>query len=202
MLFAAVSFLTMVQLETVAVPLQTVLVRIGEWLPGLLAAAVLTIVGWVVATLVRNLIVRLAKSMRLDERLQKIGVLSEEAVGRHHFAGMLGVIAYALILTLFLLPALDALGLTIIAVTVQNMLQVVANIGIGPADLIARKLVYGGFIYSLPRSGKGALDPRETLRVRARSSVAIYGTAYIWTAGLMNLLLLFDIWDIARGRKA
>jgi hypothetical protein len=85
---------------------------------------------------------------------------------------------------------------------ILTSLQVVANIGIGPADLIARKLVYGGFIYSLPRSGKGELDPRETLRVRARSSVAIYGTAYIWTAGLMNLLLLFDIWDIARGRKA
>ncbi len=28
------------------------------------------------------------------------------------------------------------------------------------------------------------------------------GTAYLWTAGLMNLLLLFDIWDIGRRKKA
>ncbi len=28
-----------------------------------------------------------------------------------------------------------------------------------------------------------------------------YGTAFILTAGLMNLLLLLDAWDIARGRK-
>jgi hypothetical protein len=85
---------------------------------------------------------------------------------------------------------------------ILTSLQVIANIGIGPADLVARKTVYGGIVYSLPRAGKGELDPRKTLRARASSPVSIYGTAYLWTAGLMNLLLLFDIWDIARGRKA
>jgi hypothetical protein len=29
----------------------------------------------------------------------------------------------------------------------------------------------------------------------------MYGTAYVWTAGLMNLLLLFDVWDVGRGKK-
>lgn len=29
-----------------------------------------------------------------------------------------------------------------------------------------------------------------------------YGTAFLLTAGLMNLLLLLDVWDIARGRKS
>ncbi len=28
-----------------------------------------------------------------------------------------------------------------------------------------------------------------------------YGTAFILTAGLMNLLLMLDAWDLARGRK-
>jgi hypothetical protein len=28
-----------------------------------------------------------------------------------------------------------------------------------------------------------------------------YGTAFLLTAGLMNLLLILDVWDIARGRK-
>jgi hypothetical protein len=28
-----------------------------------------------------------------------------------------------------------------------------------------------------------------------------YGTAFLLTAGLMNLLLIMDAWDIARGRK-
>lgn len=29
-----------------------------------------------------------------------------------------------------------------------------------------------------------------------------YGSAFILTAGLMNLLVILDVWDIARGRKA
>jgi len=39
------------------------------------------------------------------------------------------------------------------------------------------------------------------LRHRTESGRSIYGTAYLWTAGLMNLLLLFAVWDIGTGRK-
>ena len=54
--------------------------------------------------------------------------------------------------------------------------------------------------------GVFAMLIRQTLervfRERARSGVSIYGTAYLWTAGLMNLLLLFDVWDIGTRRKS
>ena len=82
-------------------------------------------------------------------------------------------------------------------------LQLVANVGVGPADLIARESVYGEPAYALPSDPSDpAYDARQNiLRERARSTESIYGTAYLWTAGLMNLLLLLDVWDIARGRK-
>ena len=82
-------------------------------------------------------------------------------------------------------------------------LQIVANLGIGPVDLLARFYVYGGAIYGLP-SGIGSGVENEyskIFRSRTRSARSIYGTAYLWTAGLMNLLLLFDVWDIGMGRK-
>jgi len=73
-----------------------------------------------------------------------------------------------------------------------STLQVVANVGIGPTDLVARlKGIRGGIDN----------DHSRTFRDRARSSLSIYGTAYLWTAGLMNLLLLFDVWDIGMARK-
>jgi hypothetical protein len=82
-------------------------------------------------------------------------------------------------------------------------LQLVANVGVGPADVIARVRVYGTPAYALPQD---SADPEGSLlldifRRRARAEDSIYGTAYLWTAGLMNLLLLLDVWDIARGRK-
>jgi hypothetical protein len=76
-------------------------------------------------------------------------------------------------------------------------LQIVANLGVGPADLVARTVVYGEPAFVMPPVGERA----EIFRERARSALGIYGTAYLWTAGLMNLLLLFDVWDIGRGRK-
>ena len=82
-------------------------------------------------------------------------------------------------------------------------LQVVANVGVGPADLLARLSVYHEPAYVLPAD---FADPRydhrlSILRRRTESGLSIYGTAYLWTAGLMNLLLLFDVWDIGTGRK-
>jgi len=81
-------------------------------------------------------------------------------------------------------------------------LQVVANLGVGPADMLAREAVYHQVAYTMPLQPTDvAIHDREGIfRERARSAVSIYGTAYLWTAGLMNLLLLFDLWDIGRGR--
>jgi hypothetical protein len=87
---------------------------------------------------------------------------------------------------------------------VLSSLQVIANLGIGPADALARVGIYGAPVYRF----NGIPDWRSEDRIerifrdRARSAVSIYGTAYLWTAGLMNLLLLFDVWDIGLRRKS
>jgi len=81
-------------------------------------------------------------------------------------------------------------------------LQVVANLGVGPADVVARAAIYGGVAYSMQAGRTDPVDRCvEIFRERARSGVSIYGTAYLWTAGLMNLLLLFDVWDVGRKRR-
>ncbi|HZN54426.1 MAG TPA: DUF6677 family protein [Candidatus Polarisedimenticolaceae bacterium] len=81
-------------------------------------------------------------------------------------------------------------------------LQLLANVGIGPADAFARRSVYGEVAYAIPQESDPTYVRRiETFRKRQRSAVSAYGTAYLWTAGLMNLLLLLDVWDIAMRRK-
>lgn len=80
-------------------------------------------------------------------------------------------------------------------------LQIVANVGIGPADMLARLTVYDELAYVFDGRSRARAQTRETYRDRLRHELSIYGTAYLWTAGLMNLLLLFDLWDIGRGRK-
>ena len=79
----------------------------------------------------------------------------------------------------------------------------IANLGIGPLDVVARLYIYGAAAYSLPKGVQGGVENKYSriFRERTRSALSIYGTAYLWTAGLMNLLLLFDIWDIGMARK-
>jgi hypothetical protein len=86
---------------------------------------------------------------------------------------------------------------------ILTRLQLVANLGVGPADLIARHFVYGEVAFSLVEPVRSPADEarRNKFRERTRGALSIYGTAYLWTAGLMNLLLLFDVWDIGRGKK-
>lgn len=84
-----------------------------------------------------------------------------------------------------------------------SSLQVLANVGVGPVDALARLKVYGAAAYAIGSESEPEVYDRrlKILRDRSRTALSIYGTAYLWTAGLMNLLLLLDVVDIARGRK-
>ncbi len=75
-----------------------------------------------------------------------------------------------------------------------------ANVGLGPLDLIGRKLTYDRFIWGLPTGPERAVL-LEKAREKIRSRKNEYGTTYLMTACLMNLLLILDAFDVAKGRK-
>ena len=84
-----------------------------------------------------------------------------------------------------------------------TLLATFDNVAVGPFDLLGRYLTYGTIVYALP-SEEG--DPRRTVlmerqRARVRSATYEYGNTFLLTAGLMNILLILDAFDIARGRK-
>jgi TM2 domain-containing membrane protein YozV len=77
------------------------------------------------------------------------------------------------------------------------------NLAMGPLDLVARSVSLGGLYYRLPPE---EIDPRRQaimarLRERVRYATYEYGSTFLLTAGLMNMLLILDAFDIATGRK-
>ena len=77
------------------------------------------------------------------------------------------------------------------------------NLAIGPLDLVSRYATYGRIVYVMPEDES---DPRQAdltdrMRARVRSVTYEYGNAFLLTAGLMNMLLILDAFDIATGRK-
>jgi hypothetical protein len=84
-----------------------------------------------------------------------------------------------------------------------SYLAIVDNLAMGPFDFVARRLTLGELVYRLPDP---EADPRrQEIMARVRDRVRIptyeYGSTFLLTAGLMNILLILDAFDIAAGRK-
>ena len=84
-----------------------------------------------------------------------------------------------------------------------SYLATFANLALGPLDLIGREASYDTIIYVFPPETDRALYQEILDRTRARILAVTneYGTTFILTAGLMNILLILDAFDIGIGRK-
>jgi hypothetical protein len=84
-----------------------------------------------------------------------------------------------------------------------SRLQVATNLAMGPIEPVMRAALYGSLAYRgdeafVPGPHRQALERR---RARSFSTWSSFGSTYLLTAGLLNILLLLDAWDIAIGRK-
>lgn len=124
----------------------------------------------------------------------------------HAFLGKRGraVAFFLVVLATFVLGL--ASGGTASLIDPQQPLSYLAtfdNLALGPLDLIGRRLTIGALAYRLPPE---EADPRRValmtrLRERVRHPTYEYGNTFLLTAGLMNILLILDAFDIASGRK-
>ena len=84
-----------------------------------------------------------------------------------------------------------------------SYLATFANASLGPLDMLGRQVTYQRIIYrSPPETDRASFqDVLERTRARILSVTNEYGTTFILTAGLMNILLILDAFDIGIGRK-
>ncbi len=78
------------------------------------------------------------------------------------------------------------------------------NVATGPIEVLSRRLTYGRLVYRLPydEADPERLELLGRLRVKVAAATHEYGSTFLLTAGLMNILLILDAWDIATGRKS
>ena len=82
LLFVVIAALQALQLTAVAVPLNALLTVILEYLPRVGGALLLLLLAWLLATVLRTVVVRLSDAMRLDERLSGApGLAARPAAG-------------------------------------------------------------------------------------------------------------------------
>ncbi len=116
LLIALVAAFNTLDLQMASAPFAAMIGDVIAFLPQLLAALVLALVGWALALLVRNGLTRLLDRTTIDERL------SAEANMRP-ISDSIGHVGYWVVLLLFLPMVLGALGLQSLLLPVQNLLD-------------------------------------------------------------------------------
>lgn len=123
MLFAIVAALDRLQLNSVAAPLDNILNRTTNFIPNLVGGLLLALLAWVVATVLKRLIVGLLDATDWDDRLAKnAGVQTPVSLGNS-----LGTLVYWLIWLLFLPAILETLSLEGILAPVETMVRSVLD---------------------------------------------------------------------------
>ena len=178
MLFVLVAFFQRLGLTMVTEPINAFLTQILAYAPRILGAALIALVAWVLATVLKFVTVKALDATKLDERLRSGAGIEE---GETSFSQSIGNALFWFIFLLFLPGILGALGMQGLVAPVQDMfddlLAVIPNI-IG-AGII---LLVGWFVAKIVRqiltnllAATGIDNLNEQLNLREQKLSAIIG---------------------------
>lgn len=110
--------------QSISEPILNVLNSIWGYVPNILAAAIVLVVGLFIARMVRQLLIPLFKKLNVDAIQEKAGI---QVVGSAKLSYTLAYIVYVLILIPVIIVALQVLGIRAISDPAVNTLQAVFN---------------------------------------------------------------------------
>jgi hypothetical protein len=106
-------------------PVQGMVDSVLAFLPNILAAGLILVVGWFVARIVQRIVSNLLAAIGADRLSERIGLA--QVLGKQKLSGVLGLIVYILILVPVLIGALNALALDAITQPASNMLNTILS---------------------------------------------------------------------------
>ena len=164
-------------LEGVLLPVETIVDEVIRFLPNVLGAVIILLAGWLLARIVKAMVVNLLAVLGFDRAAARLGV--RRVLGSRNPSAVVGGLAYLLVLFPVILTGLDRLGLEVITGPATDVLGRV--LGAVPLVLVAAGLLLtayivgrivsnlvrdllheGGFDHLLTRIGlTGAAPPEE-----------------------------------------
>ncbi len=130
--------------DTLVMKFQQVGAGVIGFIPNLIVAVVIFLAGWVVGSLLGNVVARVIKTMKIDHALEGAGIgsLVNKAGFKLDVGKFLGMLVEWFVVVVFLIAALDVLGLNYVN---QFLVQVVA--GYLPQVIVAvLVLLVGGVV--------------------------------------------------------
>ncbi len=104
-------------------PVQAMFNKFLGFLPNIITAGVLFLIGWFVARIVRQILTNLLAAVGADSLGEKAGL--SQALGEQKLSGLVGLIVYIFILIPIAIAALNTLQLDAITAPASNMLNMI-----------------------------------------------------------------------------
>ena len=118
LLLALIAFFNALNLPMVSAPLQSMVDKVLDFMPNLVAGGALVLVAWVLASVLRKIVMRSLSATKVDEKLS-------EAAGMRPVSESVGNVLYGLVLLLFLPAVLGALKLEGLLEPVREMVNTI-----------------------------------------------------------------------------
>ncbi|MCB2083455.1 MAG: mechanosensitive ion channel [Sphingomonadaceae bacterium] len=143
-LFGLLAVLSVLELQGVTEPIETLLNNIMSFIPNLIGAGLIFFIGLMVARIVRDLVVTALKTVDFDKWANRGGV--DNVTGNNAISTTIGTIIYVLIIIPVSIAALEQLSIASISGPASNMLQMIFS---AIPNIIAAAILLGiGFLIS------------------------------------------------------
>ncbi len=204
--------LGVLELQGLLGPLQTMFDDLFGMLPNILGAALILLIGWFIAKIVRQVVTALLSAVGLDRLGERVGMGPE--AGPRRLSAVVGLLAYALVLIPAAIAAFDTLQIDAIsrpATTMLNQLLAAVPLIFGAAVVLGVAFLVGRVVAGLVSnilSGVGFDTLFEKMGLRAGAGaetnapsqvagylvlVAIMLVAAIEAASLLGFGVLSDL---------
>ena len=117
--------------QTVIVePTKEMLTKIANFIPNLIGALVILILGWVIAKIIKGIVNRILLLIRFDLIAEKAGVASILSKGAIKLTArqMISNLAYWLVMIMILVMVVNALGLTVASQLLEGLLAYIPKV--------------------------------------------------------------------------
>jgi len=140
--------------------------RVASFLPNLLGALLILVVGWVVSRIVRSITTRALHRLGLDRAADRVRLTETlRLAGTTEVPSRIaGRFLYWLLMLVFLLSAVDMLGLSAVTSTIDRLIGYLPNV-FAAVVIIVVGLVIGRFARGLVSSGAAVVNVGQAARL-------------------------------------
>jgi hypothetical protein len=128
------------------------------FVPNILGAAILLIVGYMIAKLVRRLVIAVLRRVGFDSASSRVGLhrILEQSGVRVTAAEVIGHVTFWLLMLTFLVSASETLGLTNVSQTIDAFVLYLPNV-VGAAVIVVVGMTLAAFVRDMVRGGAESL---------------------------------------------